>query len=206
MKIFLDVGAYIGDTAKAVLTSKHHFDKIYCFEPQLSLCDIIKKINNDKIIVCEFGLWNRDCTKTLFYVQRRPDGASIYSDKFAKRDDSSVECRFVKASIWFSENIKPDDYVVLKLNCEGAECDILDDLFQSGEYKKINALMVDFDVRKSPSQKHKENEIREKLLKYHIPAVFLVGDVEESMWGHSLHNCYYLKKEKWTHYWMNKIL
>ena len=205
MRIFLDVGAYMGETAKAVLTSTHHFDKIYCFEPQTLLCDIIKKLSEDKITVCEFGLWNCDCVKFL-YSGRRKDGASIYPDKFAKRDVSSVECRFVKASVWFSENIKPDDYAVLKLNCEGAECDILDDLFQSGEYKKINALMVDFDVRKSPSQKHKENEIREKLLKYHIPAVFLVGDVEESMWGHSLHNCYYLKKEKWTHYWMNKIL
>lgn len=205
MKIFLDVGAYMGEVAKAVETSVHSFDKIYCFEPQLSLCEIIKKIPNDKITVCKFGLWNNDCVKPL-YSGSRKDGASIYSDKIGILSNNITECRFVKASSWFAENIKSDDYVVLKLNCEGAECDILDDLFQSGEYKKISALMVDFDVRKFPSQQSREKEIREKLIKYNIPSVFTTGGEEESKFGKTLHNCYYLKREEWTHYWMDKIL
>lgn len=202
MRIFLDVGAYIGEVAKAVLTSKYEFDRIYCFEPQLSMCDIIKKIGEDKIIVNEFGLWNCDCVRILYW-RKRIGGASIYSDRFC-RSHNRIECNFVKASSWFAENIKQDDYVVLKLNCEGSECDILDDLFQSGEYKKINALMVDFDVRKIPSQEYKEKEIRGKLNL--IPSVFAFGKVEEDRLTRTERNCYYFNREKWTHRWMDMIL
>jgi len=163
MKIFLDVGAYMGEVAKAVLTSKHNFDKIYCFEPQLSACNIIREIGSDKITVYDFGLWESDCVKSLFHSGRKKtDGSSIYFDKFDKTNVISTDCKFVEASSWFRENVKKDDYVVLKLNCEGAECDILDNLFNSGEYKKIDAMMIDFDVRKSPSQKHREEEFRKK--------------------------------------------
>jgi len=203
MRIFLDVGAYIGEVAKAVLNSKHKFDKIYCFEPQLRLCDIINEIGDDKIIVNKFGLWNCDVNKTI-YFQNRKSSASVYLEKF-KGNCRTMECRFVKTSTWFLDNIKQDDYVVMKLNCEGSECDILDDLLQSGEYTKIKALMVDFDVRKVPSQEYKENEIREKLKKYSIPSI-LFGNNEEKQLTRCELNCYYNNREKWTHRWMDLIL
>lgn len=196
MRIFLDVGAYNGDTAKSVLTSKHKFDKIYCFEPQSDLCNIIRAIGSDKISVEEFGLWKETCTKNLHWV-RKTDGATIYQDKFSM-ETKTIPTKMVKASDWFRKNLKAEDYVVLKMNCEGSECDILDDLFESGEYKKISALMVDFDVRKIPSQKHREQEMREKINKYKIPAVFILE-------GQDLYN-FNFKKGEWTHYWMDKIV
>jgi hypothetical protein len=53
--------------------------------------------------------------------------------------------------------------VYLKLNCEGCECDVLDDLIDSGAIKQVRATMVLFDVRKIPSQKHREDEVRARL-------------------------------------------
>ena len=207
MKIFLDVGAYTGEVAKAVLTSKYSFDEIHCFEPQLKLCETISKIDSDKVNVHPFGLWEESCIKDLFRSGRKKtDGSSIYPDKFGEAKTFSTKCKFVKASEWFSENVKIDDFVVLKINCEGAECDILDDLFKSGEYKKIDALMIDFDVRKSPSQKYKEEEFRKKIKEYNIPNVFITGSEEESKFGSTLHNMYYLNRERWTHHWMDEIL
>ncbi|MFA4890700.1 MAG: FkbM family methyltransferase [Candidatus Paceibacterota bacterium] len=200
MRIFLDVGAYTGDTAKAVLSSKHYFDKIYCFEPQIELCEMIREINNSKITVCEYGLWNKTCGSRLYWTNRK-NGATIYKNKFIKKADSeikSLDGKFVKASDWFRDNLKYDDYVVMKINCEGAECDILDDLFESGEYKKLNALMVDFDVRKIPTETHREQEIREKLKMYKIPSLITVE--KEDIANPDF------KKGKWTNYWMDKIL
>ena len=199
IRIFLDVGAYVGDTASAVLSSNHHFDKIYCFEPQTDMCELIKGINSDKITVCNFGLWKEDCVKTLYW-SRHKDGATIYPDKpkEPRRSIKTVDGKFVKASKWFADNLKHDDYVVLKINCEGAECDIMDDLFQSEEYKKIRALMIDFDVRKIPSQHHREHEIRNKLQTYRIPSIFIVEKRDFGRWNY--------RQEAWTHYWMDKVL
>ena len=193
MRIFLDIGAWNGDTTLLVLKSKHEFDKIYCFEPQLNLCEEIRKIDNPKIVVEEFGLWNKNC-KTPVYMYankrgRKNDGASVYEDKIPV-EKKSVEVRMVKASEWFANNINDDDFVVLKMNCEGAECDILDDLMDSGEFSKVDALLVDFDVRKIPSQRHREVELMERLLKCNIP-MYICGRNDqfafrENVWIHGL--------------------
>jgi FkbM family methyltransferase len=193
MKIFLDIGAWKGDTATSVLSSKHAFEKIYCFEPQEGLCPKI----DPNVEVFEFGLWNRNCETDIYYDSEKPqnnDGESVYVDKFV---NSLVKqkARMVRASDWFRDNLKTDDYVVMKLNCEGAECDILEDLMNSGEFDKVNALMVDFDVRKVPSQKHREAEIKELLKNYTIPMYF-VGRYDQ--WK--------LRGLNFTHHWMDKIL
>ena len=69
------------------------------------------------------------------------------------------------AGDWFREHISQDDEVYLKLNCEGSECDILEDLLDSGEIGKVQSILVDFDVRKIPSFAHREADVRERLAK-----------------------------------------
>ena len=51
----------------------------------------------------------------------------------------------------------------MKLNCEGAEADIVEDLLESGELARVRSVMIDPDVRKIPSQAHRERELRERL-------------------------------------------
>ena len=203
MKIFLDVGAHAGETAKAVLTSKHHFDKIYCFEPQKKIINELKQIESEKVIINNYGLFNTNCKKNVYYKDRT-DGGSMYRDKF-KKILNTEECDFVSASEWFAENIKDEDDVTLKINCEGAECDIMDDLFSSEEYKKITALIIDFDVRKIKSQKHREQEIREKIKTSNIPLVFMLGSEELNKMARGEAVRYYRKREKWVHYYLNNL-
>jgi len=203
MKIFLDVGAHAGETAKTVLTSKHHFDKIYCFEPQKKIINELKQIESEKVIINNYGLFNTNCKKNVYYKDRT-DGGSMYRDKF-KKILNTEECDFVSASEWFAENIKDEDDVTLKINCEGAECDIMDDLFSSGEYKKITALIIDFDVRKIKSQKHREQEIREKIKTFNIPLVFILGNEEINKMTKNEIGRYYRRREWWVHYWLDKL-
>ena len=200
MKIFLDIGAWKGDTAKSVLTGKHDFDKIYCFEPQLDLCDSIRALNNPKITVEEFGLWNKTCAVPLYMEansksRKATIGATVYEDKFSGPKIKLADGNMIKASDWFCANLSAEDYVVMKMNCEGAECDILEDLMDSGEFDKVDVLMVDFDVRKIPSQKYRQFEIQDRLRAYEIP-IYTVGRVDR----------FRLKGIDKTHYWMDNIL
>lgn len=136
MKIFLDVGAHNGETLEVVLEPKYGFDKIYCFEPALQCCNTIRaKYPDKRVYVCEYGLWNKDCTMSLY--NHGEMGASVFKDKPRRHDKGSKDTRFVSASNWFSENLNFGNQIYLKLNCEGAECVILDDLVESGQYKKL---------------------------------------------------------------------
>jgi FkbM family methyltransferase len=161
VKVFLDVGAHAGWTLMAVRDPKYRFDRIYCFEPASACWPALERLVDRRVTICRFGLWNRTTTRRLYDAGSR--SASLYADKFEDaRSEEEVE--LVRATDWFGEHLRPGDEVYLKLNCEGAEADIVEDLLESGEFARLRAVMIDPDVRKIPSQRHRERELREKLL------------------------------------------
>ncbi len=190
MKIFLDVGAHFGETLNIALEAKYGFDKLYCFEPVRECCDEIKKIRDKRVEVCEYGLWNENSIRKIHNPGSK--GASLFRDKF-RYEVASTDIRLVRASEWFSQNLDTKDDIYLKINCEGSECVILDDLINSGEYKKIKVLMVDFDVRKIPSQQHLMSEMKAKLNKLNIPKMFYIDEYNLGRGTHSY----------FTHFWLD---
>jgi FkbM family methyltransferase len=162
MKIFLDVGSNLGQTVNVIREPRYGFDRIYCFEPVPELQQIIARTYSDsRIIVNDAGLWNQTCEKPVFSPGSQ--SASIFADKINVDPHHSVMCKFVRASHWFQYHLTEADEVYLKLNCEGSEVDIIEDLLDSNEFRKITSLGVAFDVRKIPSQRGREIELKRRL-------------------------------------------
>lgn len=168
MKIFLDVGANTGQSLAAALDPKFGFDRIVCFEPASACWEPLQAMAGKRARIEKFGLWNQNCEKPIF--QPGSKGAGLWKKDNGRSDETEV-CRFKRASEWFQKNIQASDTVFLKLNCEGAECDILDDLLDSGEFEKVSFVMIDFDVRKIASEKHREAEIRARMAGFEFPRV-----------------------------------
>lgn len=181
MKIFLDVGANTGQSLAAVLPLD--FDRIVCFEPAPSCWPFLEKLAASaplakgaqrRVSIEHFGLWNQNGKQPIF--QPGSKGGGMW-----KKDKGTIDAtqvvKFRRASEWFRDNLCAADTVFLKLNVEGAECDILDDLLDSGEFEKVDFAMVDFDVRKITAMKHREAELRERLAAYPFPRVAFSKDV-----------------------------
>jgi FkbM family methyltransferase len=158
MKVFLDVGAHEGSSLHAVRDPKYAFDRIYCFEPAPACWPALDAVADDRVEVCRFGLWNHTTEQPLYDPGSR--GASLFADKF-KTEPAGELCRFVRAT--FREHLGSADQIYVKLNCEGAECDIIEDLLESGELTRVRSVMIDPDVRKIPSLAHRERQLRERL-------------------------------------------
>lgn len=174
MKIFLDVGANTGQSLKPAM--EWGFDKFICFEPAPSCWPRLRELADHRVRIEKFGLWNKDCEAEIF--QPGSKGAGLWKkDKGIIEDKARV--KFVRASTWFAEHMKHGDEIYLKMNCEGAECDIMDDLLDSGEFSKVTYAMIDFDVRKIAAMKHREAEIRQRLVDagYTFPQVSFSRDV-----------------------------
>jgi FkbM family methyltransferase len=166
MKIFLDIGAHVGETLEAVIG--YDYDRIYAFEPCKVSADYIKYVYTDKrITVNNFGLFNANCEKEMY--ASGSDGASLYKDKSIwqpHHDINNIEkCKFVKASDWFKANIKTEDIVVLKFNCEGSEGYIINDLLDNKQWHKVFFAFIDFDCRWHESLQHQRKETITKLIK-----------------------------------------
>ena len=160
MKIFIDVGGHVGETVEAVLDPGYGFERIYSFEPVRSCAEAIRAINDRRLVVIEAGLSNSDRDAIIFGAGSV--GASIYQDH-PHAVGCAERCRFLDATRWFRENLSSGDRVYMKLNCEGSECDILESLLDSGEYSKITQVMIDFDARKIPSQRHRVESLKLRL-------------------------------------------
>jgi FkbM family methyltransferase len=170
-KIFLDVGGYAGESSLAALDPRFGFDRVYCFEPVKSCYESIRqRIRNRRLIAFNFGLLDRTGDLKIHYAGSL--GGSVYADA-PDVGGGAERCSFVEASEFFREHIQAGDEVWMKLNCEGAECDILINLFETGEAHKLTEVLVDFDAQKIGSAKGKLLQAQALLkaapFQYHTP-------------------------------------
>ncbi|MFL6230127.1 MAG: hypothetical protein ACJ741_15250 [Pyrinomonadaceae bacterium] len=171
MKVFIDVGSNTGQTIGALFEPpdgfgrtfcKYGFDRIFCFEPVAELHpDLAAEYQDPRITFYALGLWNKNCERPIFSPGSQ--GGSIFVDKVNVDPQHSTMCQFTRASDWFREHLTETDEVYIKVNCEGCEADIIEDLLDAKEFRKITSLGVTFDVRKIPSQRHREEEIKRRL-------------------------------------------
>jgi FkbM family methyltransferase len=190
VRIFLDVGGHRGQTLAAV--QEKPFDRIHCFEPVSQHWKELERLADKKRTRIEkFGLWNKTAAVELFDPGTKGAGMWIKDKRRPDLPITSELCQFQRASDWFREHIASGQKVYLKLNCEGCECDILDDLLDSGEFEKVAHAMVDFDVRKISALKHRQAETMERLAAYPAPRVMysraaMVGETHRERIHHWL--------------------
>ena len=180
MKIFIDVGSHYGETLNEIKKLEYGFDRIFCIEPSKKCIQILKKYNDKRIKIINAAFGN--CNKVGKLYSSGDLGASIFTNN---PNLSFEKINIISASQWFNENVKEGDVVFVKLNCEGAECDIIDDLINSDEIKKIYSLLVTFDVRDFMDLKHREIQTRKRLLEtklfnYCFSDDVMIGDTHEN--------------------------
>jgi FkbM family methyltransferase len=163
MKIFMDVGGNEGQTLKEVFKEKYGFDKIFCFEPSIVFYETLKEFSkkDNRIHICNFGLGDKNSKKKL-YASGTLRG-SIYKQNSEDDKINSEIIEIVNTSEWYSNNINKDDLVFIKLNCEGSEIDILNNLIDSGLIRDIYNILITFDIREFKEYQDEEIKLRKRL-------------------------------------------
>lgn len=161
MRVFVDVGAHYGETLDVALDPRWGFDSVFSLEPSQDCQRLLRLFRDERITLDDRGLSNSTRTTELYGAGLL--GGSVYADKPQGNQVASEPISVVRASEWLEENTSPEDIVFLKLNCEGSEADILDDLLDSDLLRRIESVFVDFDVRKIPSQAHRQCQIERRL-------------------------------------------
>ncbi len=164
-KVFLDVGAHDGETLSVAMDRRWSFDRIVSFEPAPQCWPALDALADERVEICRFGLWVCDTTMALH--DPGAIGASLFSAKSIGSESTVVDLR--DAAVWFTENLSTTDEVVIKINCEGAECDLLMHLLAAGKLSQVREMVVHFDVRKVDGMAPKERPVREALDAARVP-------------------------------------
>ena len=155
--LVFDVGGYKGQGASDLFSM--YLPTIYIFEPRAEYAQAIEKRfkKNNKIKVFNFGLSNK---KSDNYIYFNDDGSTLFL-KNSQKEKVKMESisDFIK-----NNNINKID--LLKLNIEGGEYEVLDDLINLGLLNIITNLQIQFH-NFLPNAKKRMFEIQNKLGKTH---------------------------------------
>jgi FkbM family methyltransferase len=170
-KYFLDVGGYQGESSRAALDPLFGFTCVYCFEPVAACREYItEQVHHSRFHLVAAGLFDKSTSLPIHGSGSL--GASVYSDA-PSEGDKIEQCQFIRASDFFREHVTVDDCVWMKLNCEGAEIAILNDLLDSGEASKLTEVLIDLDAAKIPGMRQAVEALEGRLatapFSYHYP-------------------------------------
>lgn len=161
MRIFVDIGSHMGQTLMEVLKPRWRFDQVWAIEPMpREFAAIEEHFTDPRMRFLCAALADRDGEGVMYGTNDLLE-ASLYPDKADVDASVRTTVNLVDASEFFAD--LPDADIFVNMNCEGGEGPILDSLLWSGQIKRIKALLVDFDIRKVPSQAKREAHLRRVL-------------------------------------------
>jgi len=140
-RVYIDGGAHayessIGGWFLPSFPQASSFDSIYAFEPNVDHGKSYKGKDNLKFIPA--GLWTysgrvnafSSSKEKMMTITGRSNKAVNLSKRAVRKMQTSV--RVMDFHSWLTTNVHADDYVVAKLDIEGAEFEVLDKLTSKG--------------------------------------------------------------------------
>lgn len=147
----IDIGLNIG-CASLYFASKSNITTVYGFELSKEVYE--KAVNNissnrkeiaDKIAIYNIGLGGKDCREKFATNTNKSYGVKIVRDGIHNNATNLIELEVKQASNTLSEIFsKHKEKCLLKIDCEGAEYEILEDLFNSGELKRVDSIVMEW--------------------------------------------------------------
>jgi FkbM family methyltransferase len=161
----VDVGSRNGESLEEFV--RWDFDRIYSFEPMPVQHSRIRErfADDPRVVAYGFGLSDMTGLKHMYGADEHGE-ASVFATK-SDLDASVVsEARFLEAALWFAYVIDDDDDVWLKLNCEGSEVAILNNLMDRDELRRVKAFRVEFDISRVRGHEHEADLLLARLDEY----------------------------------------
>lgn len=165
-KYFIDCGAHCGES---ILTAKQRFGSditVISFEPVPGLAKQLQEIhqNNPTIQIQNSAVWINDDIKKFHLSEAYTDGSSLLNSLNDLRKDHHIEVNCFDLSTWLSETFTEKDYLILKLDIEGAEYEVLNKMIEDNTIKLVNELWGEWHDMKI-DDKHTQS-LAKKIYKY----------------------------------------
>ena len=150
--IFVDCGGHNGCSIRRFIKD---FDpdgrfKMVTFEPNDLYARCYSDFPRHRLI--EAAVHDRDGFENFFLDRDDGDGSSLFGNKLTRENGgfgtldtaNPARVRTIDLSSWVRQNTTIFDYVILKLDVEGAEYDILEKMIRDRTICRINHLFIEW--------------------------------------------------------------
>lgn len=168
-KIFLDCGGNDGCSVRrflATFPAAKDFT-IHTFEPNPAFASHYRKFAN--LSFHNEAVWISDGHLPFYFSKTdRQDGSSLYRNKKSgnldKENYLNVKC--IDFSSWIMDNFSRDQYIILKMDIEGAEYEVLSKMVRDGTMEYINKLFIEFHFEKIDIAPEHHTELLDQLNRF----------------------------------------
>ena len=177
--IFLDCGGNNGSSVRKFLRD---FDParrfhIFSFEPNEIYRPAFAGFAKHKLV--QAAVSDRDGTAEFYLDREDGDGSTLFRDKitranggFGTLDIANPDLvQTIDLSRWINDELRRYDYIVLKLDVEGAEYDILEKMARDDSLRRIKHLFVEWHWHKIGVPQSRHDKVVEMLAMRRIPVL-----------------------------------
>lgn len=168
--IFIDGGAHIGESTQNFLKSniyRRHPWEIIAFEANPRL--IPRFPTKPNATVLNKAIWISE-EGIEFYLAENTVSSSIIKDKkTGKLSKAPVRVESVDFGQWLKSNFTKNDFILVKLDIEGAEYDVLEKMLTDGTMKYVDDLRVEFHNDKVGVPMEKDTALTKQIEALGIP-------------------------------------
>ena len=147
-KIFIDLGFNKGQSVKFfydLIPDSAEYE-IHAFEPDPSNFKSFENFND--VNFYKKAAWIRDGF-VKFYLGSESFASTINSSKITNiKQDRFIETECLDICKFITDNFDKDDYIILKIDIEGAEYELLNHMLSNNCLEYINDLFVEFHLGK----------------------------------------------------------
>jgi FkbM family methyltransferase len=150
-KVFLDCGTHMGEGLNkfAEAYSMDENWEIYSFEPNTYLWkEHADQNTHDNIHYINKAIYINNDVVNFNIAYPNTDASSIYKKHIGDNYYGSIDVECLDLSTFVLENFSKDDFIVAKLDIEGAEYAVLRKMIADGSLEYINDLFVEFHSHK----------------------------------------------------------
>jgi FkbM family methyltransferase len=175
--LFVDCGGHDGCSIRRFIKDfdpEGRFEMV-TFEPNDSYATCYSNLSRHRVI--EAAVYDRDGFQNFFLDREDGDGSTLCEHKLTRENGgfgtldtaNPVTVRTIDLSKWFRQNTRLFDYVILKLDVEGAEYDVLEKMIRDGTIRRVNHLFIEWHWMKVGVPHDRHLKLVRALERRHLP-------------------------------------
>lgn len=151
--VFIDAGMHEGQSTEAFLKSKtasEHEWNCFAFEPEPRLFQKASKKLQNKSTCFEQAVWTKDETLSFFTGKNDQSSTLMHGKTTGNLDYTKpISVKAIDFSAWIKRTFDDQkDFIILKMDIEGAEYDVLEKMLTDDTLKYINILFIEWHWQK----------------------------------------------------------
>jgi len=166
-KIFIDCGYYRGKGIRLFKKRPEYDDsfEFFAFDPNKMPDNHDEEMKKKNITFFNKALWTFD-GEISFYASGRVYGQanSVFPNPSKPRREKKRTIECIDFDKWIKDNFSPDDYIVVKMDIEGAEYDILYHMLNEGSIHYVDLMFVEYHYERRPGTGREDfSKLRKRL-------------------------------------------